>query len=142
MKKSVDWQTRRNVLANVKATELTKEGRDWSWMIRDEDGKPMAGGYARTKKAAQNDAQIWLDRLGPNIDENPEWYAERFAKTAAEFQSAIRRIAEAAKLPAEKVYALWREYSRTCDTYGQSEVFSEFQHWYADFLTPTTQEAA
>jgi hypothetical protein len=38
--------------------EISKEGRAWSWMIKA-GRNIIAGGYAGSRKAAQNDAKIW-----------------------------------------------------------------------------------
>ena len=38
---------------------IAKDGRAWLWNVR-RGKKVVAGGYGRTKRAAKNDMEIWL----------------------------------------------------------------------------------
>lgn len=60
--------------------------------------------------------------------------AQRFAATCAEFQANIERISSVSNLSPLAVFALWREYSKQCDTYDQSAILGEFVEWYKSKL--------
>jgi len=55
---------------------------------------------------------------------------ERFANTVESLQKTMGRIAQVANLSTMKVYAMYREYQLTCQSYDQSAVMGEFIEWY------------
>ena len=53
-----------------------------------------------------------------------------FGNTHPNFQRAIQNIASVARMTAEDVYLLWRQYSTQCQNADQSALLSEFIEWY------------
>ena len=50
------------------------------------------------------------------------------------FQATMKRIGDVAGKAPEDVYALWRQYSATCDASDQSAIAWEFVQWYTKDL--------
>ena len=56
---------------------------------------------------------------------------EMFANTREDFQNKIKAISALSPSCAVlKVYELWREYSKSCDSSDQSALIWEFVQWY------------
>ena len=56
--------------------------------------------------------------------------ADRFYRTAKNFQASIARIAMIADKTPVEVFTLWRKYSDDCSNFDQSSILGEFIEWY------------